>query len=735
MSGQQSEGRAEAVKLQKLASKKRFDELEAAWTEAIESDAVEPGDLFFVLDTVMRGGDAEQADSLLWFLLTDRAERKGAVDALNIARSAAESFPQSAVLREELLSLYRAAHADIPEIGTFAEITISQEDVPLPAAVQRIEKLLVLRPGTCVLDAARDEVGRVAGFDGDTKTVEVSFEEGARAYDAASTDDLELLAADDFRALFIFEPEKLSGLAEDDPGELVTRVLRAFGPRLTFGGLRSRLAGVVPKDAWSKWWAMAKPRLQRAPWVEMSEKAQPTFALRSTPIAYEDILKAQFNGASSSEEKLVVVLDYLGETAGGAGANPGLLEFFGAQLAKLSDTLGGAEPAAAIGALALTRELHTRLPDRVGAPGHELEPLLSDKDLSTLMRPIRNDKLARLVLAFARDALPSRWCEVYAALMPGCSPAGCGLIAGELSAAGRAEDVRDAVARILAYPDRYASALTWLWRVTCAGGVSAIPGEVDRVAVALALFSAAASLGRGASRSRPDRQHLLSQVRAAVSARDYEPLREVLAGADEHRLRRIKDSVERHTGLSESACQRVHEILRRAHPDLFVEHVEPWQEDAVYSTEAGLRRRQEQLSHLVTVKLVEASKAVGKAAEMGDLSENAEWTAALQERDRLATRAEQMQEDINKVRIITHEMAESESVTVGSTVQARDLKTGQVETYTFLGPWDADHDEGVYSYQAKLGLAFMGKSVGDRVTLQADRDERAWEIVEVRPAM
>jgi len=736
MSGELSGSKAGAAKLRKLVSKKRYDELELAWTEAVENDSIEPGDLFSVLDRLVQGGHLELAESLLWFLLTAHAERTGPEDGLRVARSAVGTLPESQVLREELASLYQATCAGVPHIETLTEMTISCHEVPFAAAVARIEKYVALQPDTYVFDADRQEPGRVVGFDAGTQALEVSFADGPSSYEASSVAKLEALDADDFRALSVFEPEKLKQLAQDDPGELVTRALRAFGPRLTFQRLKSRLAGIIPAGSWSQWWTMAKPQLRRAPWVDMSDKAQPAFALRSQPIAHEDILRAQFNSAGSSGEKLVNVLEHLNEVDRGAEASADLLAFFGKRLDQSVDEWRGKEPAAALGAAALGSEIAKRASGAASASHREVGPLLPpDAELADLMRPIVNEELARLILAFIRNELPSRWPEVFVAVMPGCPPAGCDLIAEELSASGRVEGLRAAVAAVLARPGRNASGLAWLWRTTCAGGLPGALGEVDRVAVALGLFSAASILGRGASRSRADRRHLLPQVRSAISFRDYEPLRDVLKDADEDRARRIRNFIERHTGLSDNACHRVHEILRRTHPDLFAEHVDPWLEDVIYTTEAGLKKRQAELSRLVKVKLAEASKAVGAAAALGDLSENAEWAAAKEECNYIATRATRMQEEIKKARVITPGAAGAETVTVGSSVRARDLSTDVVETMTFLGPWDADHDNNIYSYRAKLGLAFMGKKPGDRVSLSTDGGEYAWEIIEIRPGI
>ena len=91
-----------------------------------------------------------------------------------------------------------------------------------------------------------------------------------------------------------------------------------------------------------------------------------------------------------------------------------------------------------------------------------------------------------------------------------------------------------------------------------------------------------------------------------------------------------------------------------------------------------------------------------------------------------------MQGELTKAKLIRPGMADGQSVTVGSSVLARSLASGQVETFIFLGPWDAEPDKRVYSYRAPLGLAFMGKKTGDVVVLRTDAEERKWKILEIR---
>jgi len=338
---------------------------------------------------------------------------------------------------------------------------------------------------------------------------------------------------------------------------------------------------------------------------------------------------------------------------------------------------------------------------------------------------------------FIRDATPDRWPQWYAASFSAASPAISEWIAAELEQGGRADDLRTAVAAALSRPESSPGALIWLWKVACSGNAPKPLADIDRVLVASGLLSAAHKLAQSARRAGTRHERTSpSQVQAALLMNDAAAFRDTVAGTDIERAKVLKSLAERNAGLTEKALDRILDVIRRAHPGLFVQATaHPWEDDCIYTTQEGFARHREQLSHLVNVKMPEIAKAIGAAAAMGDLSENAEFTSALEERDRLAARAGRMQQELNKARMIPPDMPLAEWVTIGSAVKVKDLATGREDTFRFLGPWDANVEKGIYSYHAPLGLAFMGKKVGDKVTLRTDGHERTWEILEVGPGI
>ncbi|MFC1672113.1 GreA/GreB family elongation factor [Planctomycetota bacterium] len=227
----------------------------------------------------------------------------------------------------------------------------------------------------------------------------------------------------------------------------------------------------------------------------------------------------------------------------------------------------------------------------------------------------------------------------------------------------------------------------------------------------------------------------MHQIPKVLAVKDYAVFRAAVEEGNSDDADDVRRILQHHITLTDQSRDEITRVIRLAHPDLFTEHVSRWEEATVYTTTAGLEKRQKEYTQLVNVDLVEIGKEIGTAAELGDLSENAEFTAALEQRDRLSKRASMMEEELANTRILTADMVQSDKVTVGSGVRAKDTGTGKTETYIFLGPWDIDPEKGVYSYRAPIGLAFMGKMKGDTVEFEAESGPRQWEILEVFPGI
>jgi len=742
----------EVVELLALAKSGKAERLEAAWMAAVENPERIIEEFQMVLEQVAARKVAAQMESLVWLFLSAQSEREGPEAALDAAWQMRSLLPDSDALRDEIGDLYRRVHADLDGIETLAAMTVLRRDLGLADAMGAMERMLALPPGTYVSDSRRRSPGRVTGPDAARKVLAVSFGESERAYDAASVEALETLEPDDFRAMAVFDRPGLAAVAEADPARLVRLVLRAYGPRTGMKDLKARLADVaVPADGWSRWWSSAKAQVKRDPLIEMSEGTQPDFFLRSRPMTYEAEVRDRFEVAAATEERLAIALGYLGEAGHNPAAEAELLGWFTERLAPMTDEAGRAAPAEALGALAVLARIRKHLGDTAAAEPPLPAALATDRAaLAAALAATRSDNLAAAMLVYVHESLPAEWPEVFAAAMPGASQETCERIAADLASAGlrpgvaglrpgeagRQDLLAAAAATIMRQPNQSVAALAWLWKTAASGKYPEALGDLSRPSITIRLLAAANEVALTPTADKARQHDLLTQVRRTISARDFAILHDILDHTDAGWAKEIRTAVQRNSGLTEHLRVQILDVLAHSHPVPLGKIAAPWEDEGVvYTTEAALEARRREFDNLLHVKLPQNSTAIGEAAARGDLSENAEFTAALEERDRLTERANAMQADLTRARPITHAMAHSETVNVGSAVRARRLSSGEVEEMAFLGPWDADTQKGIYYYRAPMAQAFMGRAAGEVVTLKTDGSERQWEILEIGPAI
>jgi len=728
----------EVTRLKKLLARKEPEKLEAEWMAIVDGGDLDLEEAAAVLDVLSHRDEAGLADTLFWYYLTVTTERHGPAAAVAAVRRAAGMMKGSAVLREETAAIYERAFTDVPDMAAMTKMTLRRADLPYPLAVARMELLLKLRPGTCVKDTRFEELGHVVGLKADKGLLEITLGERTRTYDAVALERIQALPEDDLRAMLVSRRDVLEKMSRENPAALVRLVLGTFGPRVEMRDLKSYLAPVIPSEGWSKWWTAARPQLKRDPLIELGGASTKLWLfLRSKPLAYADEFKNNLAEATEPEEKLTAIIAHLEEGGHEAESEAALEAHLAAELEGWANAWREKNRGAALGAAAVALRLRAgKTKTEKSSPGATLEQLLSEgTDLAAALRTLSSEKLGRWILDAIRETLPERWSAVCLDALPGCSQANCDWIAGELCGHGRAAELSAALGAVLDRPERHAGAVIWLWRAASAGDYPEALAGTDLATVAIRLLVAADGLTRDTSWSAAQRQSLLKQISSALAARNFDGLRAVMKAAGGEQATRAHQATERNTGLTESTRLRVLEIITQTHPELFFKHVPVWEEDVIYTTAEGLAKRRTEFADLVNVKMAANAKAIGDAAAHGDLSENAEFTAALEERNNLTEKASRLEAELKKVKTITASTAAGETVTVGSAVRIRNVTTGREETWKFLGPWDSNPEQGIFSYRAALALQFMGHKVGEQVETPGDGPDRLWEIAEIRPAL
>jgi len=737
------------IKLGKLANHQKFTELESAWLEVVEQGEIPLDEMIPIAGQVNRLGAPEQAGSLLAILLESAEERGGATAGLVTARLAAVELPSDKVLRETMLRLLLVVHAEYPELEQLLQ-RLCPEDAALDEAVVLIEAYLRLRVGTYV--ASRDflEPGKIEAVNGQTATVTIQFTGRSHDYGIHKILTLSPLPADHFPALVLYDPEQLRELATEQPVAFIELALQAQkGGRLAYRDLKRQLTTLLDEKGWTAWWKKAKPRIKRAPSIEMSSGSQPTFRKLRVARSYENTLRAEFDAEKNPAVKLAKIFGYLDETADNeAVASDGdasnteyteLLTYLGNAAAKLAVAALAESPALALAGLAAHAQVAARgVAVARSNPKAAAQVLKRLDDPSQLALELVEALLSR-TLTYLRDSLPADWPEIWAAVLPRAGRRSCDVIVRALVEQNATVPLAAAFTRIVARPTSAPEAVCWLWRARHTSGIGKHLLTYDELApdsLLKAVLTLADATGRLHAISQEEsHRKILELARQVLLLQNGQPVREVFAVATTDQAKRFKTQIEQNAGLVAAGRGQLLGLLRSEHEAIFLADLKPWEDDAIYTSENGLRTRQAALDKIVTEEMPAVAKQIGEAAAFGDLSENAEFTAALEKRDQLTSRATMMENDLLRAQVITAEMAASQFVCVGTRITARNLDTGEEETYTFLGPWDSEPEDGILAYQAPLSLAFMGKQVGEEVVYGDDDEQQRWEVLSVEPGI
>lgn len=154
-------------------------------------------------------------------------------------------------------------------------------------------------------------------------------------------------------------------------------------------------------------------------------------------------------------------------------------------------------------------------------------------------------------------------------------------------------------------------------------------------------------------------------------------------------------------------------------------------EKEVFLTAEGLKKIEEELDNLKTVRRKEVAERIKHALAFGDISENSEYDEAKNEQAQLEERIAKLEYMLRNARIIEDDDITLDSVSIGSKVTVKDLEYDEEFKYTIVGSAEADPYEGRISNESPVGKAFIGKKVGDIVEVQVPDGIIKYEVLDI----
>jgi transcription elongation factor GreA len=141
------------------------------------------------------------------------------------------------------------------------------------------------------------------------------------------------------------------------------------------------------------------------------------------------------------------------------------------------------------------------------------------------------------------------------------------------------------------------------------------------------------------------------------------------------------------------------------------------------------KKLEEEIQALEKELREELPKALKTAAALGDLSENADYSAARERQDFVKARLAQLKQRLADLSLVNFDRIPRDRISLGSTVVLLDVEKNEEVTYRLVTSEDADVTKGLISTTSPIGRSLLNKRDGDTADVKIPAGTRTSEIL------
>jgi len=587
---------------------------------------------------------------------------------------------------------------------------------PLIASLERFDAIAALPPGRAVLHGSFG-AGRVLSDDGEIVIIDFTRSPGHRMPYAAARRSLTPLAEDDLRLLRFTQPAELERLRKDQPAEVLVRALTAIGGEADAQKLKLFLVGngLVPAPEWTSTFRRIKAAAEKDPRIDHARAFEQHYRLAPEGAAHEsEVPLPALEPRKPVKSNLATLRKFLSQHPQSESA---LVPRFGRYLLRVMFDEEGDRADRARAGIFVARWFPERAPEWTSVlktlwdQGLAISELSGEEEQSTLLEASHTAGVEADAILSGLDSRFSAVRELAARRREGLDPAGREALRKTLLE--HAARYPQAALRLIEQTLESGGPIPDVWRVLWAA--LALIEERPKPSLADKVLGWIGEGGLFEKRLAGQPLQENERLRIAVLLRQWR--------SSDRYLFPALDLAQR-VGLAE-AVAAVRAARERSARKMFEQVGQQAEVDLPVMTRATWERLRGELDRMERELRTELPKTIQKARELGDLKENAEFHSAKLKQANLTKQVEALQKRLATARFV--EDAEQTDGVAGLGTEVVLESEQDVVTYWILGEDEHHHGDQVVSFQAPVGRALMGKTIGDQVAL-ADRTYRVVSV-------
>ena len=700
--------------LHRYINKKNFNNIKEIWHRLIQY-APEDSEFFDHAEGKIAKMVSEDRAVQLLEDLYPHYKKEGNWDrAIEILKRVLAYDSKNPWARKEIVECYRNKYADHSHLEEYIRISnLNQSWRNVHDAIADFEKHIAFDAGNFVFHRSWG-VGIIKKIEDDSVVVDFAKKRGHKMSLKMAVNALDILPRDHIWVLrSVADTAKLHKKVKNNPVWALKTVIKSLGNAADMKKIKAELVPhVLSQKEWSSWSTKARNELKtNMEFGNLTDKPD-HFMVREQPITFAEKMYNKFRAEKDFFGRVKALDEFLEqfEQEGRESTDSDLFrEMFDYFVGFLRSQAVVNENV--IASFLVVKRVSERFPYL--NPGVELDfTKLFEQigNVEEVFSKIENNELKREFLEHIKHHVPD-WPDYFVRLFPYHLSRD---IVHDLESKGYEERLKEMFLNIYNSYRDMREPFVWIVR-NCASDewYASLPVEHEKLLIAMIHLLDITAREIDNRRDVSVNRKLNRQIHTYLFKSGY--LSDYIDHADEEGITRIFTLVSDVKDLDPSLVLELkHRILDRFPEFKFygAEEAETVSRGLI-ATPSSYEEKQKELQHIHEVEVPENSQEIADAKRHGDLSENAEYKAAMERQEMLNNSAARLQAEIERAQIVRPKDVDDSAITFGTKVTLYNKDSGQTEEYTLLGPWESDPEQSVISYLSPLGSKLYNHKAGE----------------------
>ena len=716
--------------LYRYINRHSYTAVKEVWARLVELVPQEIDFFYHVQRKIADHLGAERGAALMQDLYDYYKKEKDWNTAIDILKLVLTSDDKDNWARKEIVECFRekyASHSQLEEYIKVSNLTQSWRNVF--EAIDDFEKHISFDEG-CFVFHRTWGVGRIAKVNNDELVIDFAKKRGHTMSLKMGITALQTLDKDHIWVLkSIMKRDELAAKVKTNPEWALKNIIRSFDNNCDFKRIKHELVPSLLTDKeWTTWSTKARKVVKENPEFGINPTNIDFYTVHTRPISLEEKLSNEFKAQKNFFERVEIIFNVMESGDTDSDSFQDMINYFDAFLKAFSQV-----NEQVIAAYLVMSKLTAALPHLSVTQHHNFAELFAQiENPAAIYRGIENKELRSAYLRNIKNLVPD-WSDQYIRLFPVV------LSAEVLNPLLEEypEKVKDLVLTCFKDYKEYREAVIWFFKnAQEEQWFKDLNIDYEHEIIVLIHILDITYREIASRRNTTENRKINKQIHTILFGKEA-LLENFILDHDEDAVTRLYTLVSDIKDLDPPIKMQLrNRILEKYKNFKFFDEVEKTVTGrGLIVTSKMLEEKKKELQRLIEVEIPRNSKEVGFALSLGDLRENSEYKAAKEEQNRLNNTVSRLQEELERAQVFDPTTITTTRVGFGTIVVLEKPGNSEKETYTILGPWESDPENGVISYMSPLGTNLLNHKVGETLSFMVNEEEKTYKLLDISAAV